>query len=112
MVLHTEDTGKMFEMAICLAYGIPYNGNYKYGMELPERLKPRLLKLTELFPMCRHTANKQARYDFTSLTCDTHLSAKTTKKGGGKVAPQVIGAGDCRPPATPCSGKGGFGREP
>ena len=91
MVLHTEDTGKIFEMAICLAYGIPYDGNCKYGMELPERLTPRLVELTQLFPMCRHTANKQARYDFTSLTGETHLSAKSTKKGGGKVAPQVIG---------------------
>jgi hypothetical protein len=30
--LKTEDTGKMFEMAICLAYGIPYDGKYKYDM--------------------------------------------------------------------------------
>ena len=34
MVLKTEDTGKMFEMAICYAYGIEYNGKYKYSMEL------------------------------------------------------------------------------
>lgn len=88
----TEDTGKIFEMAICLAYGIPYNGKYKYSMETPEQLKPRLIKLVDLFPMCNHTAKKGARYDFTSVIDDTkHLSAKSTKKGIGKVAPQVIG---------------------
>jgi hypothetical protein len=88
----TEDTGKIFEMAICLAYGIPYDGKYKYEMEIPEKLKSRLTKVVELFPMCSHTAKKQARYDFTSLTDETkHLSAKSTKKGVGKVAPQVIG---------------------
>lgn len=48
--LLTEDLGKMFEMAICLTFGIPYDGKYKYGMELPEELKPRLSKLVELFP--------------------------------------------------------------
>ena len=88
----TEDTGKKFEMAICLAYGILYDGKYKYSMEMPEKLKPRLTKVVELFPTCSHTAKKGARYDFTSLTDETkHLSAKSTKKGVGKVAPQVIG---------------------
>jgi len=88
----TEDTGKTLEMAICLAYGIPYNGNYRYDMELPTLLKPRLSRLVEFFPTCRHTANKGARYDYTSLADDTHhLSAKSTKRGVGKVAPQVIG---------------------
>jgi len=92
MPIQTEDTGKIFEMAICLAYGIPYNGKYKYSMELPEKLKVRLSKLIDLFPMCRHTAKNGARYDYTSLSDDTkHLSAKSTKKGIGKVAPQVVG---------------------
>lgn len=91
----TEDTGKIFEMAICLAYDIPYIGKYKYSMESAEKLKPRLNKLCELFPMCRHTAEKGSRYDFTSLMETEHLSAKTTKKGVGKVAPQVIG--QCQP---------------
>jgi len=92
--IQTEDTGKQFEMAICLAYGIDYNGTYKYGMEEPEKLKKRLTPLIEqqLFPICKHTANKGARYDFTSLDDEsTHLSAKSTKKGCGMVAPQVIG---------------------
>jgi hypothetical protein len=88
----SEDTGKIFEMAICLAYGIPYDGKYKYSMDIPEKLKPRLATVVELFPMCSHTAKKGARYDFTSLTDETmHLSAKSTKKGVGKVAPQVVG---------------------
>jgi hypothetical protein len=89
--LKTEDTGKIFEMAICLAYSIPYDGPYKYGLEKPEELTPRLKKLTELFPTPQHTAKKGARYDFTSTTTSEHLSAKTAKKGCGKVAPQVIG---------------------
>ena len=95
-VLKTEDTGKMFEMAICMAYNTPYDGKYKYSMEIPEKMKDRLIPLIELFPNCQHTAKKGARYDFTSLTDPTkHLSAKTTKKGVGKVAPQVLG--QCQP---------------
>jgi hypothetical protein len=88
--LKTEDTGKIFEMAICLAYGIPYDGKYKYGLEEPEALKPRLSRLTELFPACTHTAKRGARYDFTTTDGTRHLSAKTTK-GDCKVAPQCVG---------------------
>ena len=81
--LLTEDTGKMFEMAICLAYGIPFDGKYKYGMELPIALQPRLAKLPTLFPKCTHSAKRGARYDFTCIDDTTkHLSAKTIKKGG------------------------------
>lgn len=88
----TEDTGKMFEMAICLAYGIEYDGKYKYDMELPRSLLPRLAKLPELFPKCTHSAKRGSRYDFTCIENPAmHLSAKTIKKGSGKVAPQVIG---------------------
>ena len=91
-VLRTEDTGKMFEMAICIAYGISYDGVYSYDMDLPHRLAPRLAKLAELFPQCKHTASRGSQYDFTSIADDTiHLSAKSTKRGGGRVAPQVIG---------------------
>lgn len=79
-------------MAICLTYGTPYVGKYKYGMDMPEKLKLRLSKLTELFPMCRHTAHNGSRYDYTCVDCETkHLSAKSTKTAIGKVAPQVIG---------------------
>jgi hypothetical protein len=91
-LLKTEDTGKMFEMAICLAYGIAYDGKYKYDLELPRALQPRLAKLPELFPKCTHSAKRGSRYDFTAVEDPTkHLSAKTIKKGSGKVAPQVIG---------------------
>ena len=94
--LQTEDTGKMFEMAICLAYGITYDGKYKYGMELPNQLRTRLEPISSIYPNLQHTAKRGARYDFTSITDPTkHLSAKTTKKGIGKVAPQVIG--QCQP---------------
>lgn len=90
--LLTEDTGKIFEMAICLVYGIPYQGNYKYSMDLAHKLQLRLSKLLDLFPMCSHTAKNGARYDFTSLADNTrHLSAKSSKGKVGKVAPQVIG---------------------
>lgn len=90
--LRTEDTGKMFEKAICLAYDIPYDGKYKYGLEMPTSLAPRLQKLKDLFPACFHTAKRGARYDFTATdNAERHLSAKTTKRGCGKVAPQVIG---------------------
>lgn len=89
-VLKTEDTGKIFEMAICLAYGVPYDGKYKYGLAEPEALKPRLARLPELFPACVHTAKRGARYDFTTTDGARHLSAKTTK-GDCKVAPQCVG---------------------
>jgi hypothetical protein len=89
--LKTEDLGKIFEMAICLVYGVEYDGKYKYGLEAPTALVPRLTKLTELFPKCVHTAKRGARYDYTSASNPAiHLSAKTTK-GNGKVAPQVVG---------------------
>lgn len=87
----TEDLGKIFEMAICMVYKTPYVGKYKYGLEAPTALLPRLATLPDLFPACKHTAKRGARYDFTAADDETcHLSAKTTK-GGGKVAPQVVG---------------------
>jgi hypothetical protein len=84
----TEDTGKQFEMSICLAYNTPYDGNFKYDMELPHKLKLRLNKLNTILPDLKHTASKGNRYDFTKD--NIHLSAKSTKKTG-MVAPQVIG---------------------
>ncbi len=87
----TEDLGKIFEMAICMAYKTPYVGKYKYGLEAPTAMLPRLAALPDLFPACKHTAKRGARYDFTAVDdADKHLSAKTTK-GCGKVAPQVVG---------------------
>ena len=90
--LQTEDLGKIFEMAICLFYNIPYKGKYKYSMEEAENLKHRLHLLPTVFPYkLIHTAENGGQYDFTGAEDDTiKLSAKTTKKDG-KVCPQVIG---------------------
>ena len=117
--LQTEDTGKIFEKAICDAYGIPYNGPFQYSQDEVDKLTPRLKRLVtdNLFPMCAHTASKGARYDFTSVAGESggevlHLSAKSNKKKGGKVAPQVVGQatpqkfwGEC----VAVSGAGGSG---
>ena len=98
--LKTEDTGKIFEKAICDAYGIPYDGPFQYSQADVDKLTPRLKRLVtdNLFPMCVHTASKGARYDFTVASDESgggaevlHLSAKSNKKKGGKVAPQVVG---------------------
>jgi hypothetical protein len=92
--LKTEDTGKIFEKAICDAYGIPFDGPFQYSQAEVDKLTPRLKRLVtdNLFPMCVHTASKGARYDFTAVAdSGVHLSAKSNKKKGGKVAPQVVG---------------------
>ena len=92
--LKTEDTGKIFEKAICDAYGIPFDGPFQYSQAEVDKLTPRLKRLVtdNLFPMCVHTASKGARYDFTAVAdSGIHLSAKSNKKKGGKVAPQVVG---------------------
>ena len=98
ITLQTEDTGKIFEKAICDAYGIPYDGPFQYSQTDVDKLTPRLKRLVtdNLFPLCKHTASKGARYDFTALAAEEdgkvrHLSAKSNKKKGGKVAPQVVG---------------------
>jgi hypothetical protein len=87
-MLRTEDTGKELEMAICMAYGIQYVGKYKYGYEEPSRLSERLKKLPPMKNIYHSAINKSA-YDF--MSDDGNLSAKSTKKSGGKVAPQRIG---------------------
>lgn len=88
--LDTEGTGKMFEMAICLANDTPFvsTQSYKYSMEKAERLRPRLVKLFESKKYV-HTAKGGARYDFTSEE-GGHLSAKSNKYQGS-VAVQGIG---------------------
>lgn len=88
----TEDLGKIFEMAICLLYEIPYVGKYKYSMSKAEEIKTKIENLKLLFPYSlRHTAEKGNQYDFTGVEMpEKKLSAKSTKKDG-KVCPQVIG---------------------
>lgn len=105
--LLTEDTGKIFERGICLLYGIPSDGKYKYSIadaeKICQRLRPLEARLKELLPAPQHSAKAGGRYDFTSpvpmggggggpndAPAPRHLSAKTTK-GDGKVCPQVIG---------------------
>jgi hypothetical protein len=88
----TEDLGKIFEMAICLLYGIEYDGKYKYSLEEANNIKEKLHKLKNVFPYdIKHIAKNGNKYDFVSIG-DTkiNLSAKTSKKDA-KVCPQVIG---------------------
>ena len=90
--LKTEDLGKIFEMAICLLYEIPFDGKYKYSIEESNVLKTRIQPLLTAFPYkIKHTAKNGSQYDFRGQVDETiKLSAKTTKKDG-KVCPQVIG---------------------
>jgi hypothetical protein len=90
--LKTEDLGKMFEMAICLLYEIPFDGKYKYSIEESNVIKTRIQPLLTVFPYkLKHTAKNGSQYDFRGQDDETiKLSAKTTKKDG-KVCPQVIG---------------------
>jgi hypothetical protein len=88
----TEDTGIMFERAICFALDIQYDGDYKYSIDEAKSLVPRLKVIRDIYSRFHHTGRKGGRYDFTSLDDSSkHLSAKTTKKRNAKVAPQVIG---------------------
>jgi len=90
----TEDLGKIFEMALCLLYETPYEGNFKYSLAKAANLKEKIKNLKILFPhKLLHTAKNGARYDFTGQDDESvKLSAKTTKnKGGLKICPQVIG---------------------
>ena len=91
MSVKTEDLGKIFEMAICLLYNTPYDGKYRYDLASAQALVPKLTKLKDHFPACKHTAKAGAVYDFTATADPSqHLSAKTTKHGG-KIAPQLVG---------------------
>ena len=88
----TEDLGKIFEMALCLYYETPYDGNYKYSLEHAHSLKNKLTNLKNVFPYTiKHCASRGSKYDFECVDDkNIHLSAKTSKKDG-KVCPQVIG---------------------
>ena len=87
--LLTEDLGKQLEMGICLLYKTPFIGKYKYGMDVPEGLVPRLTILNDFHPGVKHTAANGSRYDFSDMN-DKPLSAKSSKKDG-MICPQVIG---------------------
>jgi hypothetical protein len=90
----TEDLGKQLEMAICISLGIEYDGKYKYGMDVPNRLTPRLQKLLagKTLPNVYHSAKLGDPFDYrNSETKVGLLSAKTSKSNIGKVAPQEVG---------------------
>jgi hypothetical protein len=93
IMVYTEDTGKMFEMSLCLAFDTKYMSPFKYSIEECYKLVPRIKKALEdnTIVKCKHIANNGSQYDFESI-CEqgVYLSAKTTKKTGS-VAPQVIG---------------------
>lgn len=83
--LKTEDTGIIFEMAICMALNTPFVGKFKYDIHEAQKLSKRITGLQGY----NHTAQKQSRFDFTNEQGE-HISAKSTK-GSDKVAPQCIG---------------------
>ena len=74
--IRTEDTGKIFERAGCLAFDTPYDGHYRYG-EPPEHLVWRLLPLQYNGPW-KHCASGGCRHDFVNAN-NEYLSFKTTK---------------------------------
>lgn len=89
----TEDVGKILEMAICLVFGTPFIGNFKYDMESAKKLSNRMNTLPKYFPgEYIHTASGGSNFDFTNsqLNKHSHISAKTNKSGY-KVAPYSIG---------------------
>lgn len=94
--LSTEDTGKEFEMAICICKDIIYDGKFKYSNEEAKKLADRLIKSnfnTYCPGIYKHSAKKGGRYDFTNDDDkkNKYLSAKSSKEKSGRVAPSVIG---------------------
>jgi len=89
----TEDLGKIFEKAICLLFGIEYDGNYKYSIEEAVKLQSRISNFKDVFPHdIIHTAKGGNPCDFMGKTDkEIKLSAKTSKNKKGKVCPQIIG---------------------
>ncbi len=93
--LKTEDTGKIAEMAVCLFYGIEYNGGkngFKYNIKEAKRLS-KLIPLSlkdEWSKECIHTAKQQGTFDFTS-TDEKYLNVKSNQLSGTKIAPGGLG---------------------
>ena len=93
----TEDVGKIFEQAVCLALGTEWCGKpFKYSLGDAQLLGTRLSSNTDfkrLFTGVEyiHTAKGGGSYDFTSQ-CGSHkLSCKSNKSNGTKVASHSIG---------------------
>lgn len=102
--LKTEDTGLIFEMAQCIYYNIPYEGsNFKYDMSAANRialsLKNSKVQLRDFIPLPTgirmiHTAQKQARYDFTTSDGIFQYHSKTNKRlANMPQAAEIIGQG-------------------
>lgn len=95
--IKTEDTGLTFEYALCMYYGIPYDGEFKYDISKAEKIANKLknskIQLKNITGTNMiHTAAKQARYDFTSNDRQIKFHAKSAKKKTNqKQAPEVIG---------------------
>jgi len=90
--LKTEDTGKILEKAVCLAFDIPYNGPFKYSETDAQQLAVRLHSLPEHFPLTyTHTAKGGAPYDFTTVDAPASYISCKSNKSGQKVAPHSIG---------------------
>ena len=91
----TEDTGKEWEKAICIAGNTPYDGNFKYSNENAEKLAERIKQfIEERYEKVKHTARGGAEFDFeVKSKQEENLSAKSTKgrANSGKVAPHKIG---------------------
>jgi hypothetical protein len=93
--LMTEDTGKTFEYALCLLFGIPYtDSTFKYCVKEAMTIADKLQSfITDI--KYEHTASRGSKYDFTAS--DLELSAKhkyislKSNKLQSKVATQVIG---------------------
>lgn len=100
--IKTEDTGLIFEYALCIYYGIPYDGKFKYEIpkaeEIADVLKSSKFQLKNLTGIDMvHTAAKQARYDFTSKDGKIKFHAKSAKKiDNQKQAAEVIGQGSMK----------------
>lgn len=100
--IKTEDTGLVFEYALCIYYNVPYDGKFKYEIpkaeEIANTLKYSKFQLynftgTDMI----HTAAKQARYDFTSKDGKFKFHAKTAKRiANQKQAAEVIGQGSMK----------------
>ena len=93
--LMTEDVGKIFEKAVCLAFNIPYNGHFKYEDILSQELAKRMETVPVHFSSkYTHTAKGGATYDFSPESKNgrnaPYISCKSNKSGQ-KVAPHSIG---------------------
>lgn len=102
--LQTEVVGIIFEMAQCIYYDIPYNGPpFKYDISISRRiaqtLKNSKIQLIDFLPLREgitwvHTAQRQARYDFTSSDGYNMYHSKSNKNDSNKMqAAEQIGQG-------------------